>query len=84
MKNVDLKVGDLTRDETQSLTANLTAANLGKLNSIGSPADQAAGVINMILETIGVMAILALRRDTTQTIVLTGCSDGFAAGQTAL
>lgn len=72
LKNVDLKVGDLTRDETQSLTADLTAANLGKLNSIGSPADQAAGVINMILETIGVMAILALRRDTTQTIVLTG------------
>ncbi len=70
--NVDLKVGDLTRDTMQTLNSDLTAANFGKLDARGSAADQAAGLINMILETIGVMAILAVRQDTTRTIVLTG------------
>ena len=70
--NVDLKVGDLTRDTMQTLSSDLTAANFGKLDSWSSTADQAAELINMILETIGVMAILAVRQDTTRTIVLTG------------
>ena len=71
-ETVDLKVGDLTRDAMQTLNSDLTAANFGKLDAQGSAADQAAGLINMILETIGVMAILAVRQDTTRTIVLTG------------
>ena len=61
ISNVDLKVGDLTRDAMQTLNSDLTAANFGKLDAQGSAADQAAGLINMILETIGVMAILAVR-----------------------
>lgn len=72
LENVDLKVGDLTQKEIKTLPSDLTAANFGQLNTWGSPADQAAGVINMILETIGVMAILALRLENTKTIVLTG------------
>lgn len=72
LENVDLKVGDLTQKEIKTLPSDLTAANFGQLKTLGSPADQAAGVINMILETIGVMAVLALRLENTKTIVLTG------------
>ena len=69
--NVDHRVGDLTRD-TMTLEFRSDRREFRKAGRAGSAADQAAGLINMILETIGVMAILAVRQDTTRTIVLTG------------
>lgn len=69
---VDLKVGDLMQDSIQTLPLDLTAANFGKVQAQTTEADSAAAAVNMIFEVIGVMAILAMKSEKSQNIVLTG------------
>ena len=70
--NVDLSVRDITGGEIPSLPANLTAANFGKIKSTASESDLALGIINMVFETIGMLAVFVLRNDPVRDVVLTG------------
>ncbi len=73
ISNVDLTVGDITKaGSAADLPSFMTAANFGKVSDIASSADLAKGVVNMVFETIGMMAIFAARMHHTQDIVLTG------------
>ena len=72
LKNVDLLIKDIANRELLTLPFDMTASNFGKLRSPASNADIALGVINMVFETIGMMALFALRNDTLNDIVLTG------------
>lgn len=47
-------------------------AKAHRIKSGASDADLAAALFNMIYENVGVMASLALSRDTTRNVVLTG------------
>ena len=49
-----------------------TAANFGNLAEDASPADLAAGAVNLVLQAIGTMTVLACQCCDTRTVVLTG------------
>ncbi len=74
INKVDLKITDITADDDDglSLPDSMTAANFGKVSDMAEKADIALGIINMIFETIGMMAIFAARSHGIRDIVLTG------------
>lgn len=73
LKNIDLQISDiLSTQGNLPLPEEMTAANFGKVSDIASRADIALGIINMIFETVGMMAIFAARRHSIRDIVLTG------------
>ena len=69
---VDLTIRDLTRNPAVTLDPTLTAANFGNLAEDATPADLAAGTVNLVLQAIGTMTVLACRCCDTKTVVLTG------------
>lgn len=71
-ENVDLLIRDIFNYDIPSLPADATASNFGKIKSTANEADFAIGVINMIFETIGMLAVFAARNDTIKDIVLIG------------
>ena len=71
-ENVDLSVKDILSHEIPSLPYNLTASNFGKIKSTATEADYAIGIINMIFQTIGMLAVFATRNDTIKDVILTG------------
>jgi len=72
ISNVDLSVGDITRNSHPSLPLDITAANFGNVSDTATPGDFAAGVINMVLQSIGTTAVMACRACGGDTVVLTG------------
>jgi type II pantothenate kinase len=59
--NVDITVGDISNDSIGNLSADVTAANLSKPLENASAEDLAAGVLNMVLETVFALAVFAAR-----------------------
>ena len=71
ISKVDLKVGDLSK-KNAGLSGELTASNFGRVSDIATKNDFALGLINMIFETVGMMAVFASRQYRIKDIVLTG------------
>ena len=69
---VDLTIADITCHPAPALDPTLTAANFGNLAEDASPADLAAGAVNLVLQAIGTMTVLACQCCDTRTVVLTG------------
>ena len=73
LDNIDLRIRDIS---AQSLYPNvnheLTASNFGKLSDLANPNDIALGIVNMVGETIGMMAVFAARSYHLDRVVLTG------------
>jgi type II pantothenate kinase len=72
LTQVNLTIKDITRDPAPTLDPTLTAANFGNLAEDATPADLALGVVNMVLEAIGTMTVLACKCCDTKTVILTG------------
>jgi len=72
LENVDLSVRDIIGHEIPSLPLSLTAANFGKIRSTASESDLALGIINMVFQTAGMLAVFVARNDTIRDVVLTG------------
>jgi len=72
LQNVDLCVRDILGTEVQSLPSDLTAANFGKIKSTASDSDIALGILSMVFEVAGMLALFAIRDDSIKDIVLTG------------
>ena len=72
LAHVDLTIGDISRDVLTGLPPDTTASNFGKLSDLASKADLAVGIINLVFQTIGLLAVFAARVDQTKDIVLTG------------
>lgn len=71
LDNIDLRIKDITPG-SYDLPSNMTAANFGKLSDLATKEDLALGLLNMIYETIGMMAIFNSRMHDTKDIILTG------------
>ncbi len=70
---VDLSVNDLTaKDISPTLQGGMTASNFGKIKDLAGKEDIAAGLLNMIYETVCVAAMFAAREKGVKDIVLTG------------
>jgi type II pantothenate kinase len=72
LSQVDLTIRDITRNPAATLDPTLTAANFGNLAEDATCADLAAGAVNLVLQAIGTMTVLACRCCDTSTVVLTG------------
>lgn len=69
---IDLSIRDITKNPAPTLDPTLTAANFGNLAEDALPADLAAGAVNLVLQAIGTMTVLACRCCDTRTVILTG------------
>lgn len=72
VNNIDLTVGDITRNTHPSLPLDITAANFGNVSDSATAGDFAAGVVNMVLQSIGTTAVMSCRSCNCDTVVLTG------------
>ncbi len=72
LEKVDLTVGDISQNCVTDMPDYTTAANFGKVSDYATKGDIAKGLINMILQTIGIMAVFACRIDDTKNVVLCG------------
>ena len=83
LANVDLRIGDITKkDGSVGLPDIMTASNFGKLSDIASQADVALGILNMVFETVGMLALFAARSRGNRDIVLTGNLTGVPYAKT--
>ncbi len=69
---VDLTIGDITNGDIGHLPATLTASNFGKMSDKAGKNDLLKAIVNMVFQTIGMMAVLAAKVENDQNIVLTG------------
>ncbi len=70
---IDLRIHDMTRkDILPGMPGDLTTANFGKISDLAKEQDIALGILNMVIETIGMMSIFASRNKNLTDIVLTG------------
>jgi len=73
VSKIDLKIADISKSEIVSgFDDIMTASNFGRVSDIATKADIALGIINMVFETIGMMAIFAARNYGIRDVVLTG------------
>ncbi len=79
---VDLKITDITKTDIRpGFDDIMTASNFGSISDLATKADIALGLINMVFETIGMMAIFAARNYQIRDIVLTGNLSGVEQAQ---
>lgn len=72
LSNIDLNIGDLTSEVSESLPEYATASNFGKISDLASKSDMALGIINLVFQTIGVISVFATKIYNINDIVLTG------------
>lgn len=72
LNHVDLNIGDISKGVIFTLTPDTTASNFGKMTDSATQEDLALGVLNMVFQTIGMMAVFACRNDHVKDVVLTG------------
>jgi len=69
---VDLTIKDISKDIIPSLPPEATASNFGSIKSLATAGDLALGLINMVFQTIGMLAVFACMNDTIKEVVLVG------------
>jgi type II pantothenate kinase len=73
LNNIDLRIKDISnKSDFGGLPDIMTAANFGKISDIATREDMALGIINMVFEVAGMIAIFASRNHKIKDIVLTG------------
>lgn len=72
LKNVDLSIYDISETIIPSLPPTATAANFGKIKNTATDSDLAIGLMNMIYQTVGMLAVFASLNNNVEDIVVTG------------
>ena len=72
LKKVDLNIGDISTRAISTLSKDTTASNFGKMEDGLTAADLAVGVLNMVFQTVGMMAVFACRNEEMKDVILTG------------
>ena len=72
LKNVDLTIQDVTKEEIKTLPKDITAVNFGNLNEKATDEDIMLGIMNMVFETVGVMAALVAKGYNIKNIIVIG------------
>ncbi len=73
LNNIDLRIKDISKQTSFSgLPDTMTASNFGKISDIATKSDIALGIINMVFEVAGMLAVFAARNHNIKDIVLTG------------
>ncbi len=72
LSHIDLSIADITHDSLVNLPPETTASNFGKTLDLATKADVALGIINLVFQTIGTLAVFAARNEKVNNVVLTG------------
>lgn len=72
LHKVDLTVGDISNDMVGNLRQSITASNLGNIHKIANDADYAKGILNLIYQNIGMLAVFGAQMTKNKDIVFTG------------
>jgi type II pantothenate kinase len=72
LSHVDLSIGDITSGDIGNLPSTLTASNFGKMSDKATKNDLLKGIINMVFQVIGMMAVMAAKVEKDRNIVMTG------------
>ncbi|MDR1663997.1 MAG: pantothenate kinase [Clostridiales bacterium] len=72
LSRVDLMLGDISKENIGSMPPHTTVSNFGNLKDTAVNADVVLGIINMIFESIGMMAVFATMNGSVKDVVLTG------------
>ncbi|MBE6692686.1 MAG: type II pantothenate kinase [Ruminococcaceae bacterium] len=73
LKNIDLMISDITQNDiSPTLKSDITASNFGKVSDMATREDIALGLVNMVFETIAMMAIFSARMKNIKDIILIG------------
>jgi type II pantothenate kinase len=72
LDRVELSVGDITTEELPGLPHSTTASNFGKCRDDATDADVALALLNLIYQTVGVLAHGAARATGNTNIIVTG------------
>lgn len=72
--NVDLLIKHIVKEASASLPMNATASNFGNVDRSASREDLALGIISMVVQTVGMIAVFACANDTIKDVVLTGAA----------
>ncbi len=69
---VDLTIGDISKNQIGNMPDDRTASNFGKLSDLADRADIALAIINLVFQTIGMLAVFASREFNQSEAVLIG------------
>lgn len=73
LDNIDWRIKDITnKNIVPGMPDKMTASNFGNVSEIAEKSDIALGIMNLVYETIGMVAIFAARAHGLRDIVLTG------------
>lgn len=72
LSHVDLTIGDISKEVMVTLPIETTASNFGKISDLATKADLAMGIINLVFQTIGMVAVFNTKIDKIKDVVLTG------------
>lgn len=72
VSRVDLTIGDISRSDVSSMPLATTASNFGKLADTATKSDIAAGIINLVFQTVGLMGVFNSRIAGTNDVVVCG------------
>lgn len=70
LSRIDLRIADMMVGD--SMPADLTAANFGNVSDLATKEDISLAIVNMVCETVGMLALFAARAHGVRDIVLTG------------
>lgn len=70
--NIDLRIGDISKNPVAGLDLEITASNFGKASSRANCEDKAAGIVHMVIETICQTAVLISNGANIKDFVLIG------------
>ena len=59
LSHIDLTIGDMSKGKVGTLPPEATAANFAKLAEDATSADKMLGLVNLVLQAIGTMSVLA-------------------------
>jgi type II pantothenate kinase len=72
LSRIDLTLADISQEIIGSMPPSATVSNFGNFSDAATNSDIVLGIINMIFEIVGMMAVFSARNDPVSEIVLTG------------
>lgn len=72
VEKIDLRIKDITTEEIPTLPLDLTLSNFGKFDVDAKKEDIVIGLINMIFEVIGMMAVFITSKSDTKDVIFVG------------
>ncbi len=81
---VDLQLEDISKSAIGTLRKGITVSNFGKISDRACREDIAAGILNMVFQTIGMFSVFAAKIHKDENIIFTGKLADIAYGQDIL